>query len=218
MYRAPGSPTPSGGHGTPLHVPPVSPVSPVPPMRRPQASVQQRVRGERAAAGPSGARGQAVEGARRPGGRATTAAACPARQPAAQQPGAALQRQRWQLQAPARDRYERLALMDAGWDTAEAAAVCSAQPPRVPAGGNSSGSIAGSTASSRRSSGSRTARASVGPVQVRKVDRVSRYHELAARWSRDRCGGCRPAARAHPQGALVRLRCLHSVCWLQQAP
>jgi hypothetical protein len=179
MFRAPTSPTPSAASGGASRLPPSSPVSPVPPMRRPAASAS--------AGAAAHARPGAGAGARR-----------------------ALVEPRWrggsgdggmqqQQQPPLADKYDRLALIEAGWDPADAAAACAGKPkPRACssrglAGGASASSVggagrrggSGSVAGSSRSVGA----AGAGP---RKTDRVNRYRELAEQWDRDRWEARRP--------------------------
>lgn len=76
-----------------------------------------------------------------------------------------------------RDKYERLALMEAGWGPAAAAAARQARPP---AALSVSSSASSSSLAAQRRGG-------VGaPVGPKKVDRVNRWRELEEQWSRDK--------------------------------
>jgi hypothetical protein len=97
--------------------------------------------------------------------------------------------------APARDKYARLALIEAGWNPADAAAAhpTRAQPGKRPAsaGGGPRTPPASASALRHGSSASGSSRpvlgGSHGPLRHPKTDRVSRYRELQEQWTRDKC-------------------------------
>ena len=89
------------------------------------------------------------------------------------------------MAASAADKYERLALIEAGWDPAAAALACqqraaSARPPAA---------AAAAARGARRAAaggGSGAARARPPAAGPRKTDRVARWRELQSAWDRDR--------------------------------
>ena len=178
MFKAPTSPSPSPACGTTPgpRAPPASPVSPVPPMRRPVAS-----------SATATARAAATAG-RRP----------PPQLP--QQPQQPQQRRLAQARpqpmplVPPRGKYDRLALIEAGWDPAAAAAACPSRPSAVLSRTSSSSSglsaqAAGVPVQRRSGGGARPAFGAGGagaPAGPKKTDRVNRWRELEDQWSRDR--------------------------------
>jgi len=101
-----------------------------------------------------------------------------------------LQQQQQQLrerpqQVVVRDKYERLNLMEAGWDSGAAAAACPARLQGSSSrGGHALGPSTGSVSSGARQRSSRSVGLASGAPK--RTDRVNRYRELQDQWSRDR--------------------------------